>query len=197
MSVDFEQIEAIGRRAATGDADALDTLLVAARPLILGRCRRFLPNPLDAEEAAQDALLAVSRRIGTFEGRSKFTTWMFQLTTNASIDTYRKLKRRRSVLETPPDLASGGSTPSVVAGARIDVLEAAEKLDQRLVEPVFLRDLCELDYADIAELLDIPVGTVKSRIHDGRAQLRQVLYGGADGAGRPSASHKRGKEPDA
>ena len=89
-----------------GDRAALDTLLVGARPLILGRCRRFLPNPLDAEEAAQDALLAIARRIGTFEGRSKFTTWMYQLTTNAAIDTYRKLKRRRSVLETPPDLAS-------------------------------------------------------------------------------------------
>jgi RNA polymerase sigma-70 factor (ECF subfamily) len=193
LGVDFEEIERIGRQAAAGDRAALDRLLVAARPLILNRCKRFLPNPLDAEEAAQDSLLAVARRIDTFEGRSKFTTWMFQLTTNASIDTYRKLKRRRSVLATPPDLAAGGSTPSVVAGARVDVLEAAEKLDQRLVEPVFLRDLCELEYSDIAELLDIPVGTVKSRIHDGRAQMRRALYGngGAAGAGSASASHRR------
>ena len=161
-----------------------------ARPLILGRCRRFLPNPLDAEVAAQDALLSIARRIGTFEGRSKFTTWMYQLTTNAAIDTYRKLKRRRSVLETPPDLAAGGSTPSVVAGARIDVLDAAEKLDERLVEPVFLRDLCELEYSDIAELLGVPVGTVKSRIHDGRAQLRHALYG-SPGSEAVGSSHRR------
>ncbi len=189
--MDFEEIEAIGRKAAAGDRAALDELLVAARPLILGRCRRFLPNPLDAEEAAQDALLAVARRIDTFEGRSKFTTWMYQLTTNAAIDTYRKLKRRRSVLEAPPDLAAGGSTPSVVAGARIDVLDAAEKLDERLVEPVFLRDLCELEYSDIAELLGIPVGTVKSRIHDGRAQLRHALYG--DPGSEPLSSSHRTK----
>ena len=189
--MDFEELEAIGRRAAAGDRAALDELLVAARPLILGRCRRFLPNPLDAEEAAQDALLAVARRIDTFEGRSKFTTWMYQLTTNAAIDTYRKLKRRRSVLEAPPDLAAGGSTPSVVAGARIDVLDAAEKLDERLVEPVFLRDLCELEYSDIAELLGIPVGTVKSRIHDGRAQLRHALYG--DSGSEPLSSSHRTK----
>jgi RNA polymerase sigma factor (sigma-70 family) len=127
MNVEFAEIEAIGGKAAAGDRAALDTLLVEARPLILGRCRRFLPNPLDAEEAAQDALLAIARRIGTLEGRSKFTTWMYQLTSNAAIDTYRKLKRRRSVLEAPPDLAAGGSTPSVIAGARIDVLDAAEK----------------------------------------------------------------------
>ena len=178
VSVDFEEIEALGRRAAAGDA---------------GRARRAArrrpaadPRPLPALPAQPArrrggrAGRAARRRPphrARFEGRSKFTTWMYQLTTNAAIDCYRKLKRRRSVLEAPPDLAAGGSSPSVIAGARIDVLEAAEKLDDRLVEPVFMRDLCELEYADIAELLDVPVGTVKSRIHDGRAQLRHALYG--------------------
>ena len=188
--MDFEEIEITGRKAAAGDRAALDKLLAGVRPLILGRCRKFLPNPLDAEEAAQDALLAIARRVETFEGRSKFTTWMYQITTNAAIDCYRKLKRRRSVLETPPDLTAGGSSPSVIAGARIDLLEAAEQLDQRLVEPVFMRDLCELEYADIAELLNVPVGTVKSRIHDGRAKLRHALYGAEAGeSGR--TSHRR------
>jgi RNA polymerase sigma-70 factor (ECF subfamily) len=188
--VDFEEIERTGRLAAAGDRAALDRLLVGVRPLILGRCRKFLPNPLDAEEAAQDALLSIARRIDSFEGRAKFTTWMYQLTTNAAIDCYRKLKRRRSVLETPPELAAGGSSPSVIAGARIDLLEAAEQIDERLVEPVFMRDLCELEYADIAELLDVPVGTIKSRIHDGRAKLRHALYGAQSGeTGR--TSHRR------
>lgn len=191
--MDFEEIELTGRKAAGGDRVALDQLLIGVRPLILGRCRKFLPNPLDAEEAAQDALLAIARRIESFEGRSKFTTWMYQLTTNAAIDCYRKLKRRRSVLETPPDLAAGGSTPSVIAGARIDLLEAAEHLDARLVEPVFMRDLCELEYSDIAELLNVPVGTVKSRIHDGRTRLRHALYGDPTGDS-VRTSHRR-REP--
>lgn len=175
--VDLEEVERLAVRAADGDLAALDTLLSSVRPLVLARCRRFLPNELDAEEAAQDSLLAVARRISGFEGRSKFTTWLFRLTTNASIDCYRKLKRRRSVLETPPDLAATGSTPSVIAGARIDVLDAAESLDRRLAEVVFMRDYCELDYNEIAEALAIPVGTVKSRIHKGRAALRSELYG--------------------
>jgi len=170
-------LEATGRQAAGGDAAALDRLLVAARPLVLGRCRRFLPNELDAEEAAQDALLAISRHIGSYEGRAKFTTWMFRVTSNAAIGRYRKLKRRRSVLQEPPEQAAPGSTPSVRTGARIDVLEAAERVDRKFVEPVLLRDLCELEYADIAELLDLPLGTVKSRIHEGRTQLRAALYG--------------------
>lgn len=190
--MEFDEIEAVGQRAARGDKAALDQLLVGIQPLILSRCRRFLPNNLDAEEAAQDALFSIARRIESFEGRSKFTTWMYQLTTNAAIDCYRKLKRRRSVLEAPPDLAARGSSPSVIAGARIDVLEAAEQLERRLVEPVLMRDLCELEYADIAQLLDIPLGTVKSRIHDGREQMRKVLYGrGPDGDGPASTSHRR------
>ena len=195
--MDFEEIERTGRLAAAGDRAALDRLLVGVRPLILGRCRKFLPNPLDAEEAAQDALLSIARRIESFEGRSKFTTWMYQLTTNAAIDCYRKLKRRRSVLETPPELAAGGSSPSVIAGARIDLLEAAEQLDERLVEPVFMRDLCELEYADIAELLDVPVGTIKSRIHDGRAKLRHALYGAQAGeTGRTSHRRQQPESPE-
>lgn len=175
--IDLDQLEQTAQRAACGDAVALDRLLADARPLVLARCRHFLPNELDAEEAAQDALLAIARHVHTFEGRSKFTTWMYRVTTNAAIGCYRKLKRRRSVLETPPEPAAPGSTPSVVAGARIDLLEAADRVDRRLVEPVLLRDLCELEYADIAELLDVPLGTVKSRIHAGRDQLRQALHG--------------------
>jgi RNA polymerase sigma factor (sigma-70 family) len=188
--VEFEEIEALGRKAATGDQAALDRLLAGVQPLLLSRCRRFLPNELDAEEAMQDALLAIARRVESFEGRAKFTTWMYQLTTNAAIDCYRKLKRRRSILEAPPDLAAAGSSPSVIAGARIDLLEATEQVDRRLVEPVLMRDLCELEYADIAELLAVPLGTVKSRIHDGRAQMRRALYG--DGSAPAKTSHRRG-----
>lgn len=188
--MDFEEIEQLGRAAARGERGALDRLLVAVQPLVMSRCRRYLPNSLDAEEAAQDALFSIARRIDSFEGRSKFTTWMYQLTSNAAIDCYRKLKRRRSVLEIPPDMAAGGSSPSVIAGARIDLLEAAERLDPRLVEPVFLRDFCELEYSEIAEVLDVPVGTVKSRIHDGRAKLRHALYG-ADGGEDGQTSHRR------
>lgn len=190
--MEFEEIERLGRAAADGDTAALDRLLSGIQPLILSRCRRFLPNSLDAEEAAQDALFSIARRVQSFEGRAKFTTWMYQLTTNAAIDCYRKLKRRRSVLEAPPDLAARGSSPSVIAGARIDVLEAAEQVDRRLVEPVLMRDLCELEYADIADLLDIPLGTVKSRIHDGRAQMRHALYGSqGNESGGSATSHRR------
>lgn len=174
---DLEALEAAAARAAAGDRAALDQVLVQARPLVLARCAQFLPNELDAEEATQDTLFAVARNIERFEQRSKFTTWLYRVTTNTAIDTYRKLKGRHSVLEVPPETPAPGSTPSVVVGARVDLLEAAERLDRRVVEVVLLRDFFELDYAEIALLLDVPTGTVKSRIHDGRSKLRYALYG--------------------
>lgn len=175
--IDLQALEETAARAAAGDRLALDRLLVECRPLVQARCAEFLPNELDAEEATQDTLLAVARNIEGFEGRSKFTTWLYRVTSNTAIDCYRKLKGRRSVLEAPPDTAAPGSTPSVVVGSRIDLLEAAEKLDRRVIEVVLLRDFFELDYAEIALLVGVPTGTVKSRIHDGRSKLRHALYG--------------------
>jgi len=169
-------IELLAMRAAAGDASALNDLLVESRPLAMAKTRKFLPNELDAEEAAQDALLAVSKGIRGFEGRSKYTTWLFQVTTNASIDRYRKLKRRRSVLVEPPTpTPAAGSTPSVRVGARIAILEAAEQLDARAIEPVLLRDLMEMDYAEIAKLLGAPEGTIRYQVSEGRKKLRQLL----------------------
>ena len=176
--VELDHLDELAIKASTGDQRALDRLLHDARPLLLGRCRRFLPNEMDAEEAAQDALFSIARNIAKFEHTARFRTWMYRITTNAAIDCYRKLKRR-SVEggELPEQVAAGGSTPSVVVGARIDLLDAAERIDRKLVEPVMLRDLCELSYDEIAELLGVPLGTVKSRIHEGRSVFRREMYG--------------------
>lgn len=176
--IDLEALNETAARAATGQPHAVNDLLLACQPLVLGRCRKFLPNERDAEEACQDTLLAVSRNISTFESRSQFTTWLHRVTTNACIDCYRKLKRRRSVLgEQQPEAIAPGSTPSVMVGARIDLLEAVNEIDPKMIEPVLLRDLCELDYGEIALVLDVPIGTVKSRVHSGRKRLRHELYG--------------------
>lgn len=169
--------EALARRAAAGDQRALEELLRAIEPQVMARCHRMLPNRLDAEEACQDALVSVARRIGTFEGRARFSTWLYQVATNASLDTYRRLKRRAgqigssSVLEDRPALDS----TSVLAGTRVDLLEALEQLDPRFGEPVVMRDVFGLDYAEISRQLDIPQGTVKSRIHEGRRTLQWLL----------------------
>jgi RNA polymerase sigma-70 factor (ECF subfamily) len=168
-------LDALASAAAGGDRAALDRLLAAIRPACLQRCGRLLPNPLDAEEAAQEALLAVATRIGGFEGRSRFSTWLYTVTTNAALDTYRRLKRRTSVLGVELDERAAPGSTSVLAGTRIDLLDSLEQIDPRFAEPVVLRDVCDLDYAEIAELLGVPVGTVKSRIHEGRRSLEWLM----------------------
>jgi RNA polymerase sigma-70 factor, ECF subfamily len=172
-------LDDLAARAAAGDQEALHTLLVEIQPRVRRICGRMLLYPEDAEEAAQDALLLVSTRINTFAGRSRFTTWLHAVASNSARSTYRTLKRRSSELPTdelPP--AADPRTTSVIAGSRLDFLEALEVLGvdhPALVEPLLLRDIQELEYGDIAELLDIPVGTVKSRIHSARQIVQPLL----------------------
>ena len=102
---------------------------------------------------------------------------------NSARQTYRTLKRRaaeQTHAEPPLDVADPRTT-SVIAGTRLDLLDALEQVEARkaeLVAPLVLRDLCLLDYREIAEHLGIPEGTVKSRIHQARGQVREYLLAG-------------------
>ena len=175
MVVDVEELA----RRAVHDEAALDQLLREIQPRIRAIVVRMLPHPQDAEEATQDALLAIARKIGSFEGRSRFTTWAHAVATNSARSTYRTLRRRyaeRAHAEMPA--AVDPRTTSVIAGSRLDLLEALELLaadSPELVEPLVLRDIGELGYQEIADQLALPLGTVKSRIHHARAFVRPLL----------------------
>ncbi len=174
-----DEVEALAAAAAAGDARALEDLLAEIEPRVKRIVGRMLLHPQDAEEAGQDALLAVARNITKFEGRSRFSTWLHAVASNSARSTYRSLKRRASEQPTAELPASADPrTTSVIAGSRLDLLEALETLGRdrpELVEPVVLRDVNQLDYNEIARLLDLPLGTVKSRIHHARTLLRPLL----------------------
>ncbi len=172
-------LDALAARAAAGDAAALDALLTAIRPDVLRRCTRILPFSSDAEDAAQEALIAVAKGIHGFGGRSRFTTWLYPVVANSAFATYRRMRRTAhdAGLDAAPEVADPARV-SVLAGTRLDLVEALEKLRAdapHVVEAVVLRDLMGLEYAEIAERLDVPLGTVKSRINHGRAGLRELL----------------------
>jgi RNA polymerase sigma factor (sigma-70 family) len=173
--------EELARLAAAGDAAAVDELLRLIEPQVLRHCARFLPYRQDAEEACQDVLMKVATKISTFQGRSKFSTWLYEVTSNQARQTYRALRRRalERTTDTPIERADPRTT-SVIAGSRLDLLDALERLEAQhpeLVAAFVLRDLSDLEYADIARHLDVPVGTVKARIHHARRYVRESLAG--------------------
>jgi RNA polymerase sigma-70 factor (ECF subfamily) len=172
-------VEDLARRAAGGDTAALDTLLATVRPEALRMCARFLPNREDAEEACQDTLMALARGITRFEGRSTFRTWLYRLAANRARSTYQRLRResRTAGVALVPDRPDPRRT-SVIAGTRLDLLDALERLRPEFAEAVALRDVLGLSYGEIADLQQVPEGTVKSRIHQARQQLRERLDAG-------------------
>jgi len=174
-------IEHLARTAAAGDAKALNELLATVRPEVLRLCARFLPHREDAEEACQDTLLAVARGIRTFEFRASFHTWLYRIAANRARSTYQVLRRRFDsesaglpLLDRPDPRRT-----SVVAGTRLDLLDALDALGPLLAEPLALRDVLDLPYSEIAVLLETPEGTIKSRIHEGRRRLREHLTDGS------------------
>jgi RNA polymerase sigma-70 factor (ECF subfamily) len=177
-----DDIDDLARRARDGDRDALEGLLSAVRPRALNVCRGVLPYSGDSEDACQEALLNIATKIGGWNGQGRFTTWMHVVALNSARTTYRKLKNQA----TPTDFEGGHHdrpdprTTSVIAGTRLDLLEAMETIEKvhpQDVQPLLLRDVYGMPYEDIAQLLDVPLGTVKAQIHHGRKLARPLLRG--------------------
>jgi RNA polymerase sigma factor (sigma-70 family) len=174
-----QELRELATAAKAGDTAALDEILRRVYPLVMRRTSRFLPCVQDAEEACQDAMTSIARKIGSYAGTGSFSGWVTVIASNSARQTYRSLKRR-SVEHTIEELpeAQDPRTTSVIAGSRIDLLEAIDKMEQTnptLVEAFVLRDLGSLPYEEIAEQLGVPLGTVKARIHDARAVMRRHL----------------------
>jgi RNA polymerase sigma-70 factor, ECF subfamily len=167
--------------AAAGNRAALEVLLGRHADRIHAVCRRIVTNADDALDATQEAMIAVARGIARYDGRAAFTTWCYRVATNAALDELRRQKRRPRPVEELPEPRAGGNRVEAVVSARLDVDRALAEIPEEFRVAVVLRDLCDLDYAEIAEVLDIPPGTVRSRIARGRAALAEQL-GNPDGS---------------
>lgn len=178
--------------AQKGDRRAMETLLRSQHDRIHAVCRRITGNESDAADATQEALIAVVRGLPRFDGRSAFSTWVYRIATNASLDELRR-RRRRPLSSIHHDdqpehepVATGPGPDAQALGDR-ELLEAAlRKLPEEFRVPVVLRDVADLDYAEIADTLGVPVGTVKSRIAHGRGMLAEQLGNHFDRSRRPT-----------
>lgn len=162
----------------SGDQAAFDQLTDRHARRVYAICLRYFGNPTDAEDAAQEAFLAVYRRASTFAGTARFTTWMYRVATNACNDLARK-RGRRPQPATHQEIAELSLTPAsdLLTNRELGMeLEAAlTALDPAYREPVLLHDVSGFGYAEIAAHLGLPVGTVKSRIHRAHARLASAL----------------------
>jgi RNA polymerase sigma-70 factor (ECF subfamily) len=175
--------------ARAGDRDALDALLRRHEAHLHAVCRRLTGDPTDALDALQDAMIAIVRGLPRFDGRSKVGTWMHRVATNACLDELRRRRRRPTdpLPEHETDPHDGAPTVADTVTDRTSIDAALALLAPEYRAPLVLRDLMGHDYATIAELLDIPPGTVRSRIARGRAALSRHLTGNqGDAPDRPT-----------
>jgi RNA polymerase sigma-70 factor (ECF subfamily) len=158
---------------------------------VYGLCYRFTGNAADAEDLTQDVFLKIYSNLGSFDGaRGSLTVWIATMTRNLLVDNFRRTRNQRGTSSLddgwdqteeirPADrLMAAGPTPHEAA-ARKELAHmvqgALAKVSVELREAVILRDLQDFDYKEIAQVLGIPEGTVKSRISRGRAELARLL----------------------
>jgi RNA polymerase sigma-70 factor (ECF subfamily) len=172
--------------AQAGDRAALDALLRRHVDLIHAVCSRLAGNPADAADATQEALIAIVRGLPRFDRRAASRTWMYRVATNACLDELRRRGRRprlgldEAMAERPDPAPPVDRTVT----DRLTLDDALARLPDEFRVAVVLRDVQGMDYAQIAEVLDIPIGTVRSRIARGRQALATDLDGNQDRAGQ-------------
>lgn len=182
-------------RAREGDSSALDELLRRHHARLHAVCLRILGRRDDADDAAQNALIAIVRGLPAFDGRSAFSTWAYRIATNAALDELRRRRRRpRARL----DVTEGAERSEIAdrsADRELAAFENREVVTQALAHlpedfrvAVVLRDVADLDYESIARVLEVPIGTVRSRIARGRALLAELVGNRTDTPERQNSS---------
>lgn len=188
------------RRFLAGDAGAFTELVTRHERRVYSLCLRVLGDRDDAADAAQDALLMVVRKLEQFRGDAAFTTWLHRVTMNVCYDHLRKAQRQpvlhRVVDEDRPEAEAGPPIPDhadAVAGEH-DVAAALAQVPEDFRIAVILADVNDLAYDEIAKVLDVPVGTVKSRVFRGRLALARALGVGDEMSGEPPTRPRASEE---
>jgi len=180
------------RRCVAGDAAAWEEIVQRYHRRIYNICYRFAGSAEDAQDLTQDVFIKMYRTLKTYDlERGAFMTWVTTLTRNLLVDHFRKTKQERLTdsLDSAPSehedampLSDQIKDKAVPPDARVQSRETGEtvhralqKLSPDLREAVILRDLQDMDYREIATVLKVPEGTVKSRINRGRAELARLL----------------------
>lgn len=160
------------KRAQQGDAGAIERLIELYQDTIYSMALSFTRDPHQAEDLAQDAWLKILRGLPKFRHDAKFSTWLYRITMNTFLNATRAVKREQEVV--------GGLVPETDTGeqrleASLDVHEAVRGLSEEFRSVVLLRYVADLSYKEIATVLELPLGTVQSRLKRGLEKLESSL----------------------
>lgn len=170
--------------ALEGDASARAWLLRQHGPPVYRFCYRMLGNEEDAQDAAQETMVKVLRNLDRYRSDWRFSTWVFGIARNTCIDEHRRRKRRRSTTEV--EIVDPGASPFELTAREMSadrLHEALEQLPPLYREVLVLYHFEQLKYREIADLLDLPLGTVMNRIFRARQRLR-TLYDEQESGGK-------------
>lgn len=158
-------------------------------------CGRILHHDSDADDATQNAMISIAKNYGSFDGRSALTTWIYRIATNAALDELRRRRRRPLTLtgyedrmSDVVDTTSSDQLETIVGIDRLSIALAQIPSEFRIA--LVLRDVADLDYEEISQVLNIPIGTVRSRIARGRGRLADIL-GNSDDADERQTHEKK------
>jgi len=190
---DTQAVASLLRRCMAGDAAAWEEIVQRYERRIYNLCYRFAGSADDAQDLTQEVFIKMYRTLSSYDvERGAFVTWVTSMTRNLLVDHFRKTKHDRMTdsidaasipdQDDSPTLADQLQTKAAPPDSTVQSREAQEmvhnalqKLSPELRESVILRDLQDMDYREIAEVLRVPEGTVKSRINRGRAELARLL----------------------
>lgn len=184
--IDIDEKKVV-KRAAKGDADAFEQLVLTYQTPIYNLCLRMTGNPEDAADLSQEAFIKAWKNLAGFQFESAFSTWLYRLASNACLDFLRSMKRRPQLSLTVEDddseaqtidLPDPSATPEEAAVAKEEreaLTRAMLSLDEQQRQILTLRAINDLSYAEIAGILGVKEGTVKSRLARSRDALRKIL----------------------
>jgi RNA polymerase sigma-70 factor (ECF subfamily) len=181
----LEQDAQLVQQCLQGDGSAWEELVRRHSRRIFNICYRFTGNRTESQDLSQDVFLRVYRTLGSYRSaHGGFATWMTSVTRNLLIDHYRRTKRDRVtdsledkmiVVENKESAGRRPDEQALLGELSGQVQSALTRLSPELREAVILRDLQQLEYSEIQQVLAVPEGTVKSRINRGRIELARIL----------------------
>src|SRR4051812_1194248 len=177
------EIEAIIQRCLQGDELAWAAIVQQYRRKVFNVAYKFVGRHEEAEDLTQDIFLKIFKSLGTFDRRANFQTWLISVSRNLCIDHYRSVRLERQAIdhqvdpnELSPVAREAGPIAAIEQQDRVVLLrEALAALPASLRTAVVMRDIQELSYQEIADRLQLPEGTVKSRINRGRTELARQI----------------------